>query len=617
MRIVSFDVFDTVLLRKCGRPENIYYILAKRLFPSRTDLQDDFYRWRLTAEATAERKYNRHVCIEEIYSCLDYDNYPLMKGKDLIKVELDVERENLIINPSLANVICQERKQDTRILFISDMYLHSSFLVQILKYLDCFKEGDELYVSCDEGARKSDGSLFDKIYRKYNTKEWIHYGDNIKSDFQIPKKKGITPHLVKTDYSPSEKAFLNYYRYDSNSVELSILAGLQRSARLSLVNNDFANISADYVASSYIPYAIWTIKEAQKKGFDTLYFISRDSYLIYKIAQQFICKTEQMSLRYLFVSRKSLLLPSLYEGTVGEILESYGVDNFIRKDSRQIARTLGLKLDSGKLIRTAKENSDFSSFLKSKQDEIKTNANAERKLLLKYFAQEGLLSLNKSALVDVGWYGTTRLLINRIIKNEYGNPLYTFYWMCFDKSIPFKYGEYFCYYQRLLGNMVGLSEMYYSASPYKSVLGYKLIDDIAVPVFNDKTKRSYDDVLINNLKASLMIATWLKQVKIDISECSLRKWSSYYIYDMLENISQYPYKVFEFVKEYTDSESREMCLIKRYSKWEIVKYIMGYPISFFEEKSAFHTFGKKWMYFKKFHDYSISIKRKIRMLIFS
>ena len=34
MKLASFDIFDTTLIRKCGKPENIFYLLAHKLYPN-------------------------------------------------------------------------------------------------------------------------------------------------------------------------------------------------------------------------------------------------------------------------------------------------------------------------------------------------------------------------------------------------------------------------------------------------------------------------------------------------------------------------------------------------------------------------------------------------------
>ena len=36
-KLASFDIFDTVLIRKCGSPENIFYLLSRRIYGSREE----------------------------------------------------------------------------------------------------------------------------------------------------------------------------------------------------------------------------------------------------------------------------------------------------------------------------------------------------------------------------------------------------------------------------------------------------------------------------------------------------------------------------------------------------------------------------------------------------
>ena len=43
MKLASFDIFDTTLIRKCGVPENIFYLLSKYLYPENPILQNSFF----------------------------------------------------------------------------------------------------------------------------------------------------------------------------------------------------------------------------------------------------------------------------------------------------------------------------------------------------------------------------------------------------------------------------------------------------------------------------------------------------------------------------------------------------------------------------------------------
>ena len=46
MNLASFDIFDTTILRRCGRPETIWELLANRLYPADIDLREAFILWR-------------------------------------------------------------------------------------------------------------------------------------------------------------------------------------------------------------------------------------------------------------------------------------------------------------------------------------------------------------------------------------------------------------------------------------------------------------------------------------------------------------------------------------------------------------------------------------------
>lgn len=50
MKLASFDIFDTTLVRKCGSPDNIFYLLSKRIYPQNQSLQNSFFQWRKEAE---------------------------------------------------------------------------------------------------------------------------------------------------------------------------------------------------------------------------------------------------------------------------------------------------------------------------------------------------------------------------------------------------------------------------------------------------------------------------------------------------------------------------------------------------------------------------------------
>ena len=76
---------------------------------------------------------------------------------------------------------------------------------------------------------------------------------------------------------------------------------------------DLYTLSRQKVAPVLYGYVCWVLKEAEKRGICTLYFLSRDGYILRKIAQQ-ICEKKKMRIecRYLYCSRASLRMPAYH-----------------------------------------------------------------------------------------------------------------------------------------------------------------------------------------------------------------------------------------------------------------------------------------------------------------
>ena len=106
MKLASFDIFDTTLIRKCGKPENIFYILAHKLYPNDKAKREDFLLWRKGAESEAiRRKPGKDVTIEDVYSSEELKGFDEYTIAQLIEAEKRVEAENLIANPAIRDVI--------------------------------------------------------------------------------------------------------------------------------------------------------------------------------------------------------------------------------------------------------------------------------------------------------------------------------------------------------------------------------------------------------------------------------------------------------------------------------------------------------------------------------
>ena len=524
MRLASFDIFDTTLLRRCGRPEAVWNALAENLFPEEIDLQEAFVVWRRNAQGeTLEEKYDGIDSSFLYFSGID--------KKGMMQAEEAVERAMLILNPSVCRLIEQRRAEGYCIAFISDMYLSSQFLRQVLESYGCCQAEDVVFVSCEHHARKDTGALYEVVRQVLHPSEWLHYGDNLRSDVRMARKKGLQAVHVDTAYNDVEKACARV---------APTMAALSRLHRLEHVEDTFAAFAADFVVPAYLPYAIYVLRGARRMGIRKLYFLSRDSYILLKAAQALSKEAEGLELHYLFVSRRSLLLPYLCGEDEYAYLAASDHHTLVRIDtidkrlrhlgtSREEMRIkFGIEFPYSK-VNNIKEQEDFLQkiFHSDFTPHLQQRAQEQLCLLLDYFRQEGLFDGEACAAVDVGWLGTSRLMINHILRRVGAKDLHFFYYGVRRDVFPPSAGRYSTYFQaeELSTETTALLEHYYSASPYPSTIAYqKRENGEVIPVFADNEEFRHTPITQANQTAIEAIASTM-QVQEEMDERMLRDWA--------------------------------------------------------------------------------------------
>lgn len=541
MKLASFDIFDTTLIRKCGNPGNIFYILAHKLYPNDKAKRDDFLLWRKGAESEARKRApGKDVTIEEIYNSEEIAGFAEYTSAQLIEAEKCIEAENLIANPAIRDVIKKKRKEGYTICFISDMYMPSDFLKEMLEREGCIEHSEAVYVSCEWNARKSNGALYKKLKEKLKPQHWEHFGDHPVSDVKMAKHYGIKETKVNTDFSIAEKSTIAP-RDNKSHYESSILAGLSRAARIHFGNDAYTTIAADFVAPAYIPYIHFVLETSKARGINTLFFLSRDSYILQRIAEEF--PHEGIELRYLFVSRKALLLPYLYNATAEKFLAIQdkrtvrgksvkGLTASLGTSVEELEDSFGISFDFEKITTKEQEKRFLDAIFGTESKYLSVlneRAKEKRSLLNGYFAQEKVFANSTTAMVDVGWLGTTRLMINSILKEE-GYPETTFFYYGVRGDVMHcKHGRYYTYYtpSQLSTEGTTLIENYFSASPYPSTIGYKENDGILEPVFPKDCEYKENEIV----KSNVAVAKWIcnEIVKNSTPNCSSSKGSCHLV----------------------------------------------------------------------------------------
>lgn len=303
IKVVSFDIFDTLLLRPCTFPTDMFKIVAKRIEDGGT-----YCEIRRIAEYYARKKkpfYHDDITIDDIYKeYMELTGISNNEAQKIKECEIQVEMEYLYPRYSVKELYDAAITAGKKVIICSDMYLSKEVLEKILtknNYLDYTR----LYVSSEEKLSKGSGRLFQRIIADFQMEgieasEIIHMGDNMSADVVVPKRLGINAiHLPNASGILNSKAGLKPLRKYCNLTDNCFLVGVLANY---LFDDPYFPFNTESISGGYekllggvlygpllFLYMKWVIEECIDNNIKELLFVYRDGYVLEKIFE-FISK---------------------------------------------------------------------------------------------------------------------------------------------------------------------------------------------------------------------------------------------------------------------------------------------------------------------------------------
>lgn len=323
--IYSFDVFDTIITRKTATPAGIFKLMQDYLLHDKAYddisryVRSNFYDLRIKIEKLARVDYcyngRQDLTLGQIYAGFVKTGYVSEKQAcRLEKLEIRTEIENVLGIWENIEDIKRLLSQGSRVILISDMYLRKETVRDMLLKVDRTIAELPLYVSSEYEKNKWNGALYPIVKAQENVdySDWIHKGDNIRSDVQIPRIYGI-----KTQrFYPGEMTGVEKYALAHNSRDVCVEYGIaaSRYVRMEYGLEGASAIGASAGANILMPYVLWVIQETLRNDIRRLYFIARDGYILKQIADRVIqCMGYDIHTKYIYGSRKAWRLPAFSE----------------------------------------------------------------------------------------------------------------------------------------------------------------------------------------------------------------------------------------------------------------------------------------------------------------
>lgn len=415
--VISFDIFDTLVKRNVARASDIFDRTEYYYNLSHENKVNDFRNTRILAEKTARsRTIDEEINIYDIYN---YITFPKVDNNELLKIELEVELAHCQTNYSLKAVYDYAIKQNKFVAIISDMYLPQAIIEEIL--IKCgYSKYDKLYISSESKKTKRTGSLYDLFLSdtKIKAASVLHIGDNKRSDYFMPRMKGM--HSYHIDRDKVNTLLLS--KEDIFCSNNKILPFLNNNITCYRKESKAYRLGYELLGPLIVGFCSWIHSEDEKEVFDEIYFLARDMYLVIK-AYNLLYGDEKT--RYIEVSRKSVRNEYVRKkGKVEAVFDTlsrkrYSVNDVI--DSMSLDQSKIRELVNPDLLDKSLEDIEPETRL-SINNIILKMLNDSNDYSKRYLIKNGLAN-GKNALVDIGWHGTIQNIIEKIVDN----PLYGLY----------------------------------------------------------------------------------------------------------------------------------------------------------------------------------------------
>ena len=520
-KVVSFDVFDTLVQRTLPHPDLTKVPAAASLADDGDGLSThDLLLQRLQIEAAqraakAGTGADPECRIEEVFEewlRLNHRDADHDAVERLIRTEIGSELKVVHAAPGFHQLLDVLRDRGVRLLYLTDMYLGRRHIEEILAacgLLSLFSGG---YISCEIGRGKYSSRLFEYMLEQedLSSKDVVHVGDRLDADIHGARNHSIraiwyqAPDRVKRH---ERQSAIEQLRQNNTFWEGARWSGLniadihhERRARGDLRYS----IGYRYLGPLFCNFLHRVQRCLARDGTERVLFNSREGFLFLEIWDRLASasKNPLPQAGYSHLTRKSIYLASLRSFGRREVDMAFHTTrptlrNMLVRFSLPVEEMEPLAKESGiadldAAIEHPWRDKCLQRLIRDPRflEVIAREQSAHAALLRRYLDQLGFWHSSKVAIVDVGWNGTAQEALATAFCDEPDFPELHGHYMALHGSIPFDeipkshmHGVYHDYRQRQDGSVFSrFTELFETAcrAPHPTAIGFEATEAGAV-----------------------------------------------------------------------------------------------------------------------------------------
>ena len=190
--VVSFDLFDTLIMREVPGVEDIFELMDMALKEKGIHIAD-FVSMRLEVEKR-QAEYGApslEVLYEELLERTD--QIPL-SAKELSEMEWEIDYRTIIARRAVCDIYRECIRRKKAVYIVTDTYYRIEQIEKILEKYDLIGYTG-LLVSCEYNTGKGQ-QLFDRLKEREGKKKYLHIGDDLTADVEMAAEKGMSTYHV-------------------------------------------------------------------------------------------------------------------------------------------------------------------------------------------------------------------------------------------------------------------------------------------------------------------------------------------------------------------------------------------------------------------------------------
>lgn len=531
MEVVSFDLFDTLLIRRIHDPDLVKLPVA-RFIAARASEANLHWSWQRVQklrddiekrhrEETGRTFVDHEACyprfMEETLGVIFGAERGAALLQEVTDYELSMENSMLVPRQLMAEWLVELAGQGKRIFILSDIYLPARHLRVLVEHAGLLPYVEEVVSSADSFLAKASGKGFELVRDRFGLggKSWLHVGDNPVSDGLRPAEAGITALVLHDGSEKHRKAVVKrYVNYGAGRPFWRGRALQQLMQPLEAENVERPELYREgytFLAPLIGGFVQQIAEQCRERGITKVFFLSREGWTFKRFwekAMPLLFPDGRLpEVEYLYVSRMALAGASC---AVQGLTRANADIAFLpagNRDFRDVCRIFSLqvqnlephlqrfKLAADTCLSPHHEGFDSMNRLRfyelledpAFQEEIRRQIAESSEALQRYLTDAGFFTHQKVALVDIGWLGTIQRFLYEAVKHRQDCPACHGFLFAANRGIPYPVSEKNSIegviYDRYRFDMAGSTILYARdifeeacRAPHPTLNGYRLTE---------------------------------------------------------------------------------------------------------------------------------------------